>query len=67
MFCVDFAGYEEVYGGNAEPKSDSPLQSGFSIRARTRDGDRTAGIAWLRSGIGDRVMPIRDQGTRLEA
>jgi hypothetical protein len=62
MFCVDFAGYEEVYGGNAEPKSDSPLQSGLAIRARTRDGDRTAGIAWLR--FGDRGSGIEVRGSR---
>ena len=33
MFCVDFAGYEGVYGGNPQPKSDSPLESGLAIRA----------------------------------
>ena len=33
MFCVDFAGYEGMYGGNAQPKSDSPLKSGLAIRA----------------------------------
>ena len=30
---MDFAGYEGMEGGNAQPKSDSPLQSGLAIRA----------------------------------
>jgi hypothetical protein len=42
MFCVDFAGYEEVQGGNPQPKSDSPLQSGLAIRA-------AALAPWLRA------------------
>ena len=33
MFCVDFAGYEEGEGGNPQPKSDSPLESGLAIWA----------------------------------
>ena len=30
---VDFAGYEEVDGGNPHPESDSPFTSGLAIRA----------------------------------
>ena len=33
MFCVNFAGYEAVDGGNPRPESDSPFKSGLAILA----------------------------------